>query len=73
MTLFRFSENVHYKLVLNNWIQTGRTQIGRYLVTFTGDQLLRGSYGGVNGIPAGVGDFLEYGYNIIDVCDRAQS
>ena len=78
MTLFRFSENVHYKLVLNNWIQTGRTrttcrdvQIGGYLVTFTGDQLLRGSYGGVNGIPAGVGDFLEYGYNIIDVCDQS--
>ena len=78
MTLFRFHENVHYRLIFNNWIRTGNTrttcrdvQIGGYLVTFTGDQLLHGTYGGAEGIPAGEGDFLEYGYNIFDVCGQS--
>ena len=78
MTLFRFREDVRYRVVFNNWIHTGSThtscdevQIGGYIVTFTGDQLLHGSYGGVEGIPATVGEFTEYGYNKFYVCDQS--
>ena len=78
MTLFRFQEDVRYQVVFNNWIRTGSTrtscaevQIGGYLVTFTGDQLLHGSYGGVEGKPAGVEEFTEYGYNKFYVCDQS--
>ena len=78
MTLFRFQEGVRYRVVFNNWIRTGSTctscdevQVGGYLVTFTGDQLLHGSYGGVEGIPATVGEFTEYGYNKFYVCDQS--
>ena len=78
MILFRFHENVHYQVIFNNWIQTGKTrttchdiQIGGYHVTFTGDQLLHGSYGGDKGIPAGVGTTIQYGYDVIHVCDQS--
>ena len=78
MSLARLNEHVHYRLIFNNWIQTGNTRttcrdirFGGYLVTFTGDQLLHGSYGGEEGIPAGMGDSVEYGYYIIDVCDQS--
>ena len=75
MTLFRFHKNILYRVIFNNWIQTGNThttcrdiQIGGYKVTFTGDQLLHGSYGGDEGLPAGVEDSIDYGYNIFDTC-----
>ena len=78
MSLFRSNEDVHYRLILNNWIQTGNTRttcrdipFGGYLVTFTGDQLLHGSYGGDEGLPAGVGNSIQYGYYVIDVCDQS--
>ena len=78
MNLFRFSGDIHYLLALSNWIQTGNTRFtcreiydGGFLVTFTGDQLLHGSYGGDDGIPAGVGDSLDYGFTKIDVCDQS--
>ena len=78
MFLFRSNENVHYRLIFNNWIQTGNThtacrdiRFGGYQVTFTGDQLLHGSYGGDEGIPAGVENYMEYGYYVIDVCDQS--
>ena len=78
MSPFRFYEGIHYRLALSNWIQTGNTrftcqeiEIGGHHVIFTGDQLLHGSYGGVDGIPVGEGDFLQYGYNRFDVCDQS--
>ena len=78
LSLFRIVENVHYLLMLNNWIQTGNTrttcreiQFGGYLVTFKEEQLLHGSYGGVDGIPAGVGNALEYGFMKFYVCDQS--
>ena len=78
VSLFRFHEDILYQVVFNNWIQTGNTrttcreiQIGGYLVSFSGDQLLHGSYGGVDGIPARVGDLIEYGYHIFFVCDQS--
>ena len=79
MSLFRSNKEVHYQLILNNWIQTGNTrttcrdiQFGGYQVTFTRDQLLHGSYGGDEGKPAGVEvEYIEYGYYIIDVCNQS--
>ena len=78
MTLFHLHEDVHYQVIFNNWIQTGNTrttcgdiQVGGYQVTFTGDQLLHGSYGGVEGTSAVVGNSIQYGYDIIDVCDQS--
>ena len=78
LDLFHFHEGNHYQLILNNWIQTGNTHTtcpdihgGGYRVTFTGDQLLHGSYGGVEGKPAGVGNIIQYGYDMINVCDQS--
>ena len=75
---FRLNEDVQFQVILNNWIQTGNVhtacrgiRFGGYWVTFTGDQLLHGSYGGDEGIPAGVEDSIEYGYDVIDVCDQS--
>ena len=68
LSLYRFPEDLHYQAVLNNWIQTGNTRTtcqeiedGGYIVTFSGDQLLHGSYGGTRGMPVGVGNFIVYG------------
>ena len=78
MTLFRLHEDIHYQVIFNNWIQTGNTRTtcgdirnGGYQVTFTGDQLLHGSYGGDKGTSAGVGNIIYYGYDIFDVCDQS--
>ena len=78
MNLFRFPTDIHYRLALSNWIQTGNTHFtcreiydGGFRVSFTGDQLLRCSYGGVNGILAGVDDSLDYGFTKIDICDQS--
>ena len=78
MNLFTFAEDVQYRLALSNWIQTGKIRfdcrdihIGGYQVAFTGNQILRGSYGGSSGTTVGGGVFLEYGYYMIDVCDQS--
>ena len=78
LSLFHFHEDNDYRLILSNWIQTGNTctsyrdiHCGGYRVTFTGDQLLHGSYGGVEGKPAGVGNIIQYGYDMINVCDQS--
>ena len=78
MHLFRLHENVHYRVVFNNWIQTGNTrttcpnaQIGGYRVTFTKDQIVHGTYGGVDGVPVKEGDFMVYGYHILYVCGQS--
>ena len=62
---FRLAEGIEYLVTLNNWIQTGNTQSTCYLihngglqVSFSGDQSLKGSYGGAAGKPAGVGNLL---------------
>lgn len=78
LSLYRFPKDVHYLLVLSNWIQTGSTRfscrdihVGGYHVTFSGDLLLHGSYGGTDGKPAGIGNSVEYGYLSIDVCEQS--
>ena len=78
MHLFRFHEGVRYEIVYNSWIQTGNTrtacrdaQIGGYLVTFTKDQIVHGTYGGVDGVPVSTGDYMAYGYHTLNVCDQS--
>ena len=78
MDLFRFHEYVRFRIVFNNWIQTGNTrttcndaQIGGYRAIFTKDQIVHGTYGGVDGIPVKAGDFMVYGYHILHVCSQS--
>lgn len=74
----KFRDDIMYRVVFNNWIQTGNTysscrviHVGELGVKFTGNQLLRGSYGGEEGIMAGPENFLGYGFYRIDVCDQS--
>ena len=59
---------------MNRWILTGNTRtkcfstpIGGFLVTFSGDQILRGTYGGEEGISVTHGRILRYEYTSISV------
>ena len=76
--LYRFRENPHFNVVFNNWIQTGNTRYtceevieGGYLVIFTGEQLLHGTYGGREGKKTDQLGSILYSYNIISVCDQS--
>ena len=62
----------------NRWIYSGSThstcyfmRIGGFLVTFSGEQILFGSYGGAEGKPIEKGSFLAYGFYNIDVCKQS--
>ena len=75
---FKFADETHYLAVFSNWIRTGNTLFtcrdvheGGIHVTFSGSQLLRGSYGGVDGVLVGDGNVLLYGYAKIDVCEQS--
>ena len=69
--------DISHSVVFNNWIKTSshiacqKIRSGGILVSFTGDQLLHGSYGGVEGLPADVSAFLVYGFSRIDVWDKS--
>ena len=74
----RFAADVIYWVTLNNWIQTGSTRStnyrmrdGGFQVTFSGDQLLHGSYGGADGVPIGGNANVIYGFYSIEVCDQS--
>ena len=78
LSLFRVPEDFHYSVISSNWIKTGSTRFscnriffGGYHVVFSGDQLLHGSYGGVDGLPAGEENTMQYGYMNIDICDQS--
>ena len=73
-----FADDIDYLVTLNNWIQTGNTRSTCYKirdgglgVTFSGDQLLHGSYGGAGGLPADVTNSIVYGFYNIDVCQQS--
>lgn len=75
---YRFRENPHFTLVFNNWIQTGNTHHsceevleGGYLVIFTGEQLLHGTYGGEEGIKIDPQGSFLYAFNVISICDQS--
>ena len=73
-----FSPEIQYTITYNRWIISGNTnnlcfenRDGGYWVSFTGEQLLRGTYGGEEGIPIGEGGpFLLYGFYNIPVCPQ---
>jgi hypothetical protein len=73
-----FSPEIQYTITYNRWIISGNTnnlcfenRDGGYWVSFTGDQLLRGEYGGEEGRPIGEGGpFLLYGFYNIPVCPQ---
>ena len=78
MSVFQFHEDIQSPVVLNNWVQTGNTRTtcreihnGGFTVRFSGNQLLHGSYGGIQGIAVGVEDSLDYGYARLDACDQS--
>ena len=64
-------------VTFNHWLVTGSTRarcypvsVGGYFVSFTGEQTLRGTYGGEGGIQVTTSKNLEYGYTSISVPHR---
>ena len=75
---FKFADDIEHLVTLNNWIQTGSTRSSCYRindggirVTFSGEQTLRGTYGGSYGKTVGITDLLVYGFYRIDVCAQS--
>ena len=75
---FMQSEGVVYTVTSNNWIHTGSTRSSCYRmhgggasVTFSGEQILYGSYGGAEGKSVGPTNRLSYGFYIMDVCQQS--
>ena len=73
-TLSYFRVPFRHHVTYNRWIPSGRTRSrcydafnGGLQVTFSGNQLLRGTYGGPTGISVTAGDDILYGYYRIDV------
>ena len=71
-------DTINFVVTSNLWIRSGSTRSQCYLirdggfqVTFSGDQTLRGSYGGTEGKPAGPADLIFYGFYNIDVCPQS--
>jgi len=61
-------------ITFNRWILTGRTrlkcfrtEIGGFLVTFSGEQILRGTYGGEEGIDVPNDRIVSYEFMSISV------
>jgi len=68
-TMFPLQVPVPFIATYNRWLATGstkskcfRTTLGGYTVFFTGEQMLHGSYGGENGLPAVRLDRIAYHY-----------
>lgn len=68
----------NYFVTDNYWIRNGNTHSSCYLVgdggfqvTFSGEQILYGSYGGDEGKSVGIGSLVVYGYYNIDVCKQS--
>ena len=66
---------IYYAVTFNRWIVSGNTRsvcfdfcVGSFRVNFNHQQMLHGTYGGEEGIPAIPGDCLVCGYYNIPVC-----
>ena len=73
-TLQPVRRNPRIRAILNRWILTGSTRskclvtaIGGFLVTFSGEQILKGTYGGEEGIDVPNDRILSYEYVSISV------
>ena len=77
-TLFPVQVPVNYTVSINRWLVNGNTMsskcfaatIGGFEATFTGDQMLHGTYGGVEGRPVGPGNILTHTYLVANVCPQ---
>lgn len=77
LRVFRFAD-IGYLAIANSWIQTGSSnskcyQIhdGGFTVSFSGEQLLHGEYGGTDGILVRETEFVNYGFYVIGVCQQS--
>jgi len=66
--------NVLGHAIINRWFLTGNTRskcfplsLGGFLVTFSGEQILKGTYGGEEGIDVSTDRYLLYHYESISV------
>ena len=73
----RVSSEVHYAVTFNRWIVSGNTRsvcfefrVGSFRVNFNSQQILHGTYGREEGIPAASTDSVAYGYYNIPVCPQ---
>ena len=73
-TLQPVRRNPRIRAILNRWILTGNTRskclvtaIGGFLVTFSGEQILKGTYGGEEGIDVPSDRTLAYEFMSISV------
>ena len=71
-------DKVNIVVTDNHWIQSGSTYstcysmfVGGFYVTFSGEQILYGNYGGPEGRPTELVDRVMYGYYIIDTCEQS--
>ena len=78
ITPFYLSDDLNFYITSNNWIRTGSTRSSCYKfreggaqITFSGEQTLHGSYGGVEGKPAYIRNSLAYGFYVIDACEQS--
>ena len=78
MTPFFVSPTENLMVTDNHWIRSGNTYsscysvcYGGFLVTFSAEQILYGSYGGAEGKPVGVRDDLHYTFANIDACKQS--
>ena len=72
MPLYNHLEYGMYQLFLNHWLLTGNTrskcflvQTGGFYVTFSGEQILKGTYGGEEGIDTPSNANLAYFYTCL--------
>lgn len=73
---FRFPST--FTTTINRWLKNGNTRstcytvrAGGFLLSFSGPQMLHGTYGGEEGKPANVGAGAGYGYHSIEICPQS--
>lgn len=78
MSPFMLKPHIDYIVTDSYWIRTGSTRsscyfirFGGFVVNFSAEQTLYGSYGGSEGKLAGIGDSLGYGFHNIDICKQS--
>ena len=74
-TLFPYRVTVNFTATSNNYIANGRTRSKCFLtreggltVSFSGEQMLHGAYGGEDGRPSFPGESIDYGFFSLSLC-----
>ena len=64
-----YPEDIDFVVQFTNWLRNGNSRrscrdvhVGGFRVSFTGERLLHGSYGGVEGRPVTVGNTMDYAF-----------